>query len=163
MFRSKILVLIFFVINLYAQQDSSSLTKQKLEIQELKKELNNFYNKKEKEYQDRKAELETILAQIEKEKKEVESIRNNNLEILQDIKQTVQSKTSKIYNGMKPKIAAQIFDEMINEGKIEDVFDIILRLSEKKVTSIMKFLSVSNAAVITEMLKNFTKENVKKE
>ncbi len=42
---------------------------------------------------------------------------------------------------MKPKIAAGIFNQMINEGKIEDVFAIILKLKENKVTSLMKYLS----------------------
>lgn len=152
--------MIFLIVNLYAEQeDSSSLTRQKLEVQQLKKELNNFYNQKEQEYQDRKKELEQILAQIEKEKKDIQSLHDQNFEILQDIKQTVQSKTSKIYNGMKPKNAAEIFDEMINEGKIDDVFDIILRLNEKKVTAIMKFLSIPNAAIITQMLKNYSNDN----
>ena len=34
---------------------------------------------------------------------------------------------------------------MIAEGKIDDVFAIIIKLKENNVTQIMKFLSVSNA------------------
>ena len=33
-----------------AEETSSSLTKQRIEVMELKKELNNFYNEKEKKY-----------------------------------------------------------------------------------------------------------------
>ena len=47
-----------------AEETSSSLTKQRIEVMELKKELNNFYNEKEKQYQQRKKELEGILSQI---------------------------------------------------------------------------------------------------
>jgi len=50
---------------------------------------------------------------------------------------------------------------MINDGKIEDVFDIILKLKEKNVTLLMKYLSVPNAAKLTLMLQNFKVENKK--
>ena len=67
----------------------------------------------------------------------------------------VETKTTKIYNSMKPKDAAEIFNQMIIEGKIDDVFDIIVKLKENNVTQIMKFLSVSNASMITDRLKNY--------
>ena len=89
---------------------------------ELKKELNNFYKEKETEYQQRKKELENILAQIEKEKGKIQKLHDDNLAILNDIKQEVENKTTKIYNAMKPKNAADIFNQMIQEGKIDDVF-----------------------------------------
>ena len=107
--------------------------------------------------------MESILAQIEKEKNEIKKLHDKKLEILQDIKQEVESKTSKIYNGMKPKNAADIFNQMIGEGKIEDVFDIILKLKESNVTQIMKFLSVPNASIITQKLENYNIEKQKKD
>ncbi|MBP7742120.1 MAG: hypothetical protein KA073_01965 [Aliarcobacter sp.] len=161
---SKFYILIFIAVFLNANDESSSsLTRQKLEVIELKKELNNFYNDKEQEYQERKKELENILAQIQKEKNEIKELHDKNLEILKDIKQEVESKTSKIYNGMKPKIAADIFNQMMGEGKIEDVFDILVRLKEKNVSQILKFLDVTNASVITQMLERYNEEKEKKE
>jgi len=158
---SKLLcILILVTLNINAEETSSSLTRQKFEVIELKKELNNFYNEKEQEYQERKKELEGILAQIQKEKNEIKNLHDKNLEILQDIKLEIESKTSKIYNAMKPKIAADIFNQMISEGKIDDVFDILIKLKESNVTQIMKFLTVPNASVITQMLEN---HNIKKE
>ncbi len=163
MYRLFITIILFFGFS-YAQegQSSAALIKQKIEIKELKKELNDFYNKKEKEYQTRKKELESILTKIEKEKKAIEDLHNRNKQILSDIKGEVESKTSKIYNKMKPKIAASIFNAMINEGKIEDVFDIIIRLKESNVTSLMKFLSPKNAAALTNMLQNYNVEKLNK-
>ena len=161
---SKFYILIFIAVFLNSNDESSSsLTRQKLEVIELKKELNNFYNDKEQEYQERKKELENILAQIQKEKNEIKELHDKNLEILKDIKQEVESKTSKIYNGMKPKIAADIFNQMMGEGKIEDVFDILVRLKEKNVSQILKFLDVTNASVITQMLERYNEEKEKKE
>ncbi len=146
-----------------ADETSSGLTKQKIEVMELKKELNNFYNEKEEEYQDRKKELENILLQIQKEKAQIQKLHDANLEILKDIKLEVESKVSKIYNGMKPKNVADIFNQMMSEGKIEDVFDIIIKLKENNVTQIMKFISVSNASILTEKLENYKVTNDKKE
>ncbi len=155
-----ITILMFSFIYLNAQENSSaSLIKQKIEIKELKKELSTFYNKKEKEYQKRKKELDEILAKIEKEKKEIEAIEEKNREILENIKGAVSNKTTKIYNKMKAKIAAGIFNQMINEGKVEDVFDIILQLKESKVTAIMRYLSPKNASMLTQMLHDFRIKN----
>ncbi|WP_205588689.1 hypothetical protein [Poseidonibacter antarcticus] len=157
-------ILVFMVLPIYlfsANETSSALVKERIEIKELKKNLNSFYNQKEKEYQNRKKELQLIINQIKKEKKEIQSLHDKNLSILQDMKETVNSKTAKIYNSMKPKIAASIFNKMINDGKIEDVFDIILKLKEKNVTLLMKYLSVPNAAKLTLMLQNFKVENKK--
>ena len=156
---NKIVIFILFPIFLFAADETSSeLIKQRIEITELKKELNSFYNEKEKEYQARKKELDTIVAQIEKEKSEIQALHDKNLSILQDMTETVNSKTAKVYNSMKPKISAAIFNEMINDGKIEDVFDIILKLKEKNVTLLMKYISIKNAAKLTLMLQNFKVE-----
>lgn len=138
---------------------SAALIKQKIEVKELKQELNSFYNKKEKEYQERKQELETILTKIEKEKKEIESIRDENRELLANIKGEVDNKTANIYNKMKSKVAADIFNQMIVDGNIEGVFDIILRLKEAKVTELMKFLSPKNASILTKMLQEYKINN----
>ncbi|WP_320035190.1 hypothetical protein [Halarcobacter sp.] len=157
----KVLLLLFFVIiSLNAQEVSSaSLIKQKIEIKELKKDLNTFYNNKEKEYQVRKKELETLLAKVEKERKQIQALRDENRELLQNIKGEVDSKTANIYNKMKPKVAAEIFNQMIIEGKIEDVFDIILRLKDKNITSLMKYISPKNASILTQMLKDYKVNN----
>ena len=160
----KFLILtIFFVIQINAVETSSSLTRQKKEVLELKNELNNFYNEKEKEYQTQKKELENLLAQVEKEKAETKRLHDKNLALLKDIRAEVQSKTVKIYDGMKAKNAAEIFDQMINEGKIEDVFDIILRLRESNVTQILKFLTVTNASRLTQKLEKYNLDKDKKD
>ena len=163
MIRFFLFFICFGTLLFAVEETSSSLTKQRIEVMELKKELNNFYKEKETEYQQRKKELENILAQIEKEKKAIQKLHDENLQTLKDIKLEVESKTAKIYNSMKPKNAADIFNQMIGEGKIEDVFDIMIKLKENNVTQILKFLSVSNASMITEKLKNFNADNEKKE
>ena len=158
--------LFFILLGTFAfgvEETSSSLTKQRIEVMDLKKELNVFYKEKETEYQQRKKELEGILAQIEKERNAIQKLHDKNLEILQDIKLEVENKTSKIYNSMKPKNAADIFNQMIGEGKIEDVFDIIIKLKENNVTQIMKFLTIENASMITQKIENFSVEKQKKE
>ena len=158
--------LFFILLGTFAfgvEETSSSLTKQRIEVMDLKKELNIFYKEKETEYQQRKKELEGILSQIEKERNAVQKLHDKNLEILQDIKLEVENKTSKIYNSMKPKNAADIFNQMIGEGKIEDVFDIMIKLKENNVTQIMKFLTIENASMITQKIEKFSVDKQKKE
>ncbi|MDD3056543.1 MAG: hypothetical protein PHE16_11775 [Aliarcobacter sp.] len=158
--------LFFILLGTFAfgvEETSSSLTKQRIEVMDLKKELNVFYKEKETEYQQRKKELEGILAQIEKERNAIQKLHDKNLEILQDIKLEVENKTSKIYNSMKPKNAADIFNQMIGEGKIEDVFDIMIKLKENNVTQIMKFLTIENASMITQKIEKFSVDKQKKE
>lgn len=152
------LVFIFITSFLYAQESITEFQKQKDEIIKLKKELTEFYDLKEKEYQDRKKELMTIQTNIEKAKKDIETIKNDNSKLLKSITQAVQGKTSSIFNGMKAKNAAEILNQMIADGKIEDVLDIIITLNEKNVTGILKFMSVENSAQLTLMIKNYSKK-----
>ena len=71
---NKVLIVIVFSLSLNAAvETSSSLTKQKMEVLELKNELNNFYNEKEKSIKDKK-ELEDILTKIEQEKAEIKRL-----------------------------------------------------------------------------------------
>ena len=56
---------------------------------------------------------------------------------------------------MKPKNAAEIFDNMITEGKIDDVFAIILRLKETNVTQILKSMDVSHSSIVTHLLEDY--------
>ena len=161
---NKVLIVIVFSLSLNAAvETSSSLTKQKMEVLELKNELNNFYNEKEKEYQRQKKELEDILTKIEQEKAEIKRLYEKNDEILKEIRSEVVKKSIRVFELMKAKVAAEIFDQMILEGKIDDVFDIMIKLKENNVTQIMKFLSLSNASLLTEKFKRFNAENLKKE
>ncbi len=155
MARIIIIFNVFFVIFLNAQETSNSLNRQKLEVMEIKKELNTFYEEKEKEYQENKKELEDILTQIEKEKKEIKALHDRNEQILKEIKLEIDTKIAKIYNAMKAKNAAEIFDNMISEGKIDDVFAIILRLKENNVTQILKFMDISHSSIITHLLEDY--------
>ena len=128
---NKVLIVIVFSLSLNAAvETSSSLTKQKMEVLELKNELNNFYNEKEKEYQRQKKELEDILTKIEQEKAEIKRLYEKNDEILKEIRSEVVKKSIRVFELMKAKVAAEIFDQMILEGKIDDVFDIIVRLKQ---------------------------------
>ena len=155
MIKNIAILTIFFTMFVNAQETSSSLTRQKLEVLELKKEFQNFYDEKEKEYQDNKKELEDILTQIEKEKNEIKALHEKNAQVLKEIKLEVDTKVAKIYNAMKAKNAAQIFDNMISEGKIDNVFAIILRLKENNVTQILKFMDISHSSIVTHLLEDY--------
>lgn len=156
-----VIVSIFFVIFLNAVETSSSLTRQKIEVLELKNELNNFYEQKEKEYQAQKKEIEDLTLKLEQEKAEIKQLHDKNEELLLAIRQEIKRKMVSVFEQMKAKTAAQIFDQMILEGKIEDVFDIIIRLKETNISNIMKFLSLENASLVTYRLEKMNKDKTK--
>ena len=161
---NKILIVIFFSLSLNAAiETSSSLTKQKMEVLELKNELNNFYNEKEKEYQRQKKELEDILTKIEQEKAEIKRLYEKNDEILKEIRSEVVKKSIRVFELMKAKVAAEIFDQMILEGKIDDVFDIIVRLKDSNVSNIMKTMSVENSSRLIQKLERYNKDKQKRD
>jgi len=161
---NKVLIVIVFSLSLNAAvETSSSLTKQKMEVLELKNELNNFYNEKEKEYQRQKKELEDILTKIEQEKAEIKRLYEKNDEILKEIRSEVVKKSIRVFELMKAKVAAEIFDQMILEGKIDDVFDIIVRLKEANVSNIMKTMSVENSSRLVQKLERYNKDKQKRD
>ena len=159
----KIIILLFLGLSLNAEETSSSLTRQKIEVMELKKELNNFYNEKEKEYQRQKKELEDILTKIEQEKAEIKRLYEKNDEILKEIRSEVVKKSIRVFELMKAKVAAEIFDQMILEGKIDDVFDIIVRLKEANVSNIMKTMSLENSSRLIQKLERYNKDKQKRD
>lgn len=161
---NKVLIVIVFSLSLNAAvETSSSLTKQKMEVLELKNELNNFYNEKEKEYQRQKKELEDILTKIEQEKAEIKRLYKKNDEILKEIRSEVVKKSIRVFELMKAKVAAEIFDQMILEGKIDDVFDIIVRLKEANVSNIMKTMSLENSSRLIQKLERYNKDKQKRD
>ncbi len=133
--------------------DNTSYVKQKQEIQDLKKDLNAFYTKKDKEYKKKQKQLEDLLLRIQKDKKAIQNMRNEDKKLLKQIAGKIKSKTSDIYNKMSPKVAAKIFDKMIKENKLKSVFAILIKLKDKQITAIMKYLDVNNAAQLTQMLR----------
>ena len=161
---NKVLIVIVFSLSLNAAvETSSSLTKQKMEVLELKNELNNFYNEKEKEYQRQKKELEDILTKIEQEKAEIKRLYEKNDEILKEIRSEFVKKSIRVFELMKAKVAAEIFDQMILEGKIDDVFDIIVRLKEANVSNIMKTMSLENSSRLIQKLERYNKDKQKRD
>ena len=134
-----------------------------MEVLELKNELNNFYNEKEKEYQRQKKELEDILTKTEQEKAEIKRLYEKNDEILKEIRSEVVKKSIRVFELMKAKVAAEIFDQMILEGKIDDVFDIIVRLKDSNVSNIMKTMSVENSSRLVQKLERYNKDKQKRD
>lgn len=157
------MVIVFSLSLNAAVETSSSLTKQKMEVLELKNELNNFYNEKEKEYQRQKKELEDILTKTEQEKAEIKRLYEKNDEILKEIRSEVVKKSIRVFELMKAKVAAEIFDQMILEGKIDDVFDIIVRLKEANVSNIMKTMSLENSSRLIQKLERYNKDKQKRD
>jgi len=139
-----------------------SLYKEKQELMEIKDELNEFYEAKELEYQRTKAELETIEKEIKAEETSIRNLRDENKRILEEIKREISNKSMKMYDKMKLGIVVNIFNEMIENGEIDEVFDIIIRMKDKRVMKILKKLDSKIATIIMKKMR-IMKEKKEKE
>lgn len=83
--------------------------------------------------------------------------------LLKEIRSEVVKKSIRVFELMKAKVAAEIFDQMILEGKIDDVFDIIVRLKEANVSNIMKTMSLENSSRLIQKLERYNKDKQKRD
>jgi hypothetical protein len=59
---------------------------------------------------------------------------------------------------MKVKVALNIFKKMIKDGKFNEVFDIIIRLKQKRVLILLKKFDVPTKTKIMEKMKKYKYE-----
>jgi len=138
--------------------------KEKQELIFLKQELDEFYNKKENEYLVYKKELDDILVKLELTKKDIENTKKENQQIKDEITRVVVDKTITMYDKMKVKVVLDIFNQMIKEDKINDVFDIIVRLKQKRVLTLLKKFDTPTKTFIMEKMKKYKyKQKMSKE
>ena len=159
----KIILMLFigFSFNYAAVTNESALYKEKQELLEVKDELNEFYEIKELEYQKNKAELEEIQKNIKLDEESIQNTKKQNQEILDEINRVITSKAMLMYDKMKLSVAISIFNEMIENGEIDEVFDIMIRMKEKRVMKILKKLDTQTSKIIMEKLRINKEENSK--
>lgn len=151
----KILLLLAFfqVFSFAAVMQEGALYKEKQELMAVKDELNEFYELKELEYQKRKAELEKIHKQIKQDEENIIKVRDDNQKILDEINRTIVSKTMSLYDKMKLGVVVNVFNEMIKNGEIDEVFDIMIRMKEKRVMKIMKKLDTEVSTILMKKMR----------
>ncbi len=133
--------------------EEGSLFKEKQELMEIKDELNEFYEAKELDYQRSKAELESIQKEIKMEELSIRTLRDENQKILDEIKRVISTKSMKMYDKMKLGVVVNIFNEMIKNGEINEVFDIMIRLKEKRVIKILKKFDTKTSAILMKKMR----------
>jgi len=157
-------ILFIFYSFLYpVVMEQGEFYKEKQELVLLKQELNDFYDKKEALYQQQKKDVEDILSKIEKRKKEIEDIRDENQKIKDEITRTVVDRTITTYDKMKVKVALDIFNTMIADGKINEVFDIMIRLKQKRILVLLKKFNVETKTILMDKMKKYEYERKQKE
>ncbi len=130
-----------------------SLYKEKQELMEIKDELNEFYEIKELEYQKTKAELENIQKDIKKEELSIQKLRDENKQILEEIKRIITTKSMTLYDKMKLGVVVNIFNEMIKNNEINEVFDIMIRMKDKRVMKIMKKFDTQTSTILMKKMR----------
>lgn len=141
--------------------EEGNLFREKQELMEVKDELNEFYELKELEYQKQKAELESIHKKIKQDEENIIKVRDENQKILDEINRVITSKAMTMYDKMKIKVVVNVFNQMISEGKIDEVFDILIRLKDKRVMNILKKLDTKTTTIIMEKMRILKEEEEK--
>ena len=129
------------------------LYKEKQELLAVKDELNEFYEIKELDYQKNKAELEKLQKAIKLSENNILEIKKNNQEILDEINRVITTKAMLMYDKMKLGIVVNVFNEMINNGEIDEVFDIMMRMKEKRVMKILKKFDTKTSTILMKKMR----------
>jgi len=158
-FLSMFLLTIIFLNAAVMQQ--GEFYKEKEELKQLKKELNDFYDKKELKYQKQKKELDSMLAKVQSEKLNIEKIKKENQKIKSEITREITSRSITMYDKMKVKVALNIFKKMVSDGKINEVFDIMLRLKQKRVLALLKKFDIPTKTIIMTKMEKYDYNNKK--
>ena len=153
LFKVFTFLFIFSTFLTAAIMEEGSLFKEKQELMEIKDELNEFYEAKELDYQRSKAELEDIQKDIKIEELSIRTLRDENQKILDEIKRVISTKSMTMYDKMKLGIVVNIFNEMIKNGEINEVFDIMIRLKEKRVMKILKKFDTKTSTILMKKMR----------
>lgn len=156
----KILLSVFLVSNLSyaAATKEGALYKEKQELIAVKDELNEFYEIKELEYQKNKAELEQLQQDIKNTEQRIINTKDENQKILDEINRVITNKAMLMYDKMKLGVVVNVFNEMIESGEIDEVFDIMMRMKEKRVMKILKKFDTETSTILMKKMR-INKEN----
>ncbi len=143
-------------------QSSGVIYKQTQELISVKDELNEFYEIKELEYQKNKSQLEKIQKDIQKSEQSIQDIRDENQKILDEINRVITSKAMLMYDKMKLGVVINIFNEMIGNGEIDEVFDILIRMKEKRVMKILKKFETKISTLLMKKMRIYKEDKTNK-
>ena len=150
-------ILIFLTVSISFSNavlmEEGNLYKQKQELIEIRDELNEFYELKELKYQKEKSELEATLAEIKKEELVIKKLHDETKVILGEMRREIVTKSMMMYDKMKLGVVVNIFNEMIKDNELDEVFDILLRLKDKRVIQILKKLETKISTIIMKKMR----------
>jgi len=152
---TKILLCTFLLLNLAhaASTKESSLYKEKQELLAVKDELNEFYEIKELEYQKNKSELEKLQKDIKKTENIILNTKKENQKIIDEINRIITSKAMLMYDKMKLGVVINVFNEMIRNGEIDEVFDIMIQMKDKRVMKILKKFDTKTSTILMKKMR----------
>lgn len=153
--KSIFFVLILQITLLGAVLQEGEFVKEQMELEKLKKELSLFYKQKDDEYKKQLKDLQSINNDIKKQLQIIEKTKKENQNILDEIELKVQSKAMTLYGKMKLKLVYKILQKKIDNGNINDVFDIIIRLKEKRVMKLMKLFDTDTSTELMNMISEY--------
>lgn len=157
-FKYSLLIIFLSTYSYAVVMQEGNLYREKQELMAVKDELNEFYEAKELEYQKQKAELETIHRKIKLDEENTIKVRDENQKILDEINRVITTKAMKMYDKMKLGVVVNIFNKMIENGEIDEVFDILIRMKEKRAMKILKKLDAETSTIIMKKMRILKEE-----
>ena len=108
-----------------------------------------------------KEELENpiINDEIKEDEANIIAVRDDNKRILDEINRIIVTKSMALYDKMKLGTVINIFNEKIKNGEIDEVFDIMIRMNEKRVMKILKKLDTEVSTILMDKMRKH-KENI---
>jgi len=152
---TKIILFTFLILNFSnaASTKEGALYKEKQELLSVKDELNEFYEIKELEYQKNKSELENLQRDIKDAEKSILDTKEANQKILDEINRVISTKAMLMYDKMKLGVVVNVFKEMIANGEIDEVFDIMIRMKDKRVMKILKKFDTKTSTIMMKKMR----------
>lgn len=162
-FMKMIILGLFLLLNITnaAVMQEGEFVKERIELEKLKKELDIFYKEKERQYKAQLSELQALDTQIKSNLQAIEDTKKANDKVLAEIELKIKSKAMNLYGKMKEKLVYKILQEKIDNGNINDVFDIIVRLKDKRVMKLMKMFDTKTATELMNMMSEYKKSKGK--
>jgi len=150
----KLFLIIMLISYLSADKIDDKLAKARQEIKNLKRELDEYYVKKEIDFAATQKGNKQLLISLQQERRKMQKLKKEMETLLNEIKQQTKSKSIKIYSKMKLKRLAKLLQKMYANGKQEQVFSILVKLKEAKVAKLFEIFNDEMAISLLEQIDN---------
>jgi len=150
----QIIFIIILISYLNADKIDDKLAKARQEVKNLKRELDEYYVKKEIDFAATQKNNRMILIKIKHERREMEKLKKQMEKLLAEIGKKTKSKSIKIYSKMRINKLSALLRKMYANGEEERVFRILVKLKEDRVAKLFETFDSDMAITLLALIDN---------